>query len=111
MNDNNYFSSTKAKYETSSVASTVPLTYRLGMWQAIEQLRSLKIDIDYLQVFEFSIQTDTHGIKHQIVEHRQEVPENKRIFEIPIVNDGISDKFFVIDDGLDYVTMLYAEEY
>ena len=45
----------------------------------------------------------------QQVEHRQEVPKYKKVYQLRSINP-IEQKIFIIDEGA-YATMLLAEEY
>lgn len=75
------------------------------MWDLIEKL-SGEMELDYLQVFEFAIEDGNV----QKIKHSQEVPEYEKTYIVPMVEDGIEGKVFVIDDG-DHCTMLWADEY
>ena len=41
----------------------------------------------------------------------QEEPEYREEYTFPIISNGVAGKVYVIDDGGDYVTMLWADEY
>lgn len=105
-----YFTSEKKKYITKGIAMEIPLAYQVVMFAAIEELKASEVLVDYLQIFELSIQ-NINGEKIQIIIHRQEEPEYSRKVEIPIQEKGIKEKIYVIDDGADYITMLLASEY
>lgn len=94
----------KPKFETRGINESLCVDYKIFIWNLINRL-SEKMELDYLQVFEFSIEDGT-----QKIIHRQEVPEYEKSYTIPKVNEGIEGKVFVIDDG-DYCTMLWANEY
>ena len=99
------FDTQKPKYETKGINERLCVDYRIIMWDLIEKL-SKEIELDYLQVFEFSTQDN----KVQKIKHSQEVPEYEKTYIVPMVDDGIQGKVFVIDDG-DHCTMLWANEY
>ena len=71
------------------------------MWKAID---NMKIEKDYLQVFNFTAEKGK-----QKIEHIQEVPEYKKKYLLNADTIFIG-KIFVIDDD-DHSTMLLAEEY
>lgn len=96
------FDTQKPKHETKGINERLCLDYRIIMWDLIEKL-SKEIELDYLQVFEFSTQDN----KVQKIKHSQEVPEYEKAYIVPMVDDGIQGKVFVIDDG-DHCTMLWA---
>ena len=71
-----------------------------------ELIRSGKIEIDYLQVFQLS-----NKMGKQKIIHRQEMPEyRKEILALMHCRPVDSIKIFVIDDG-NHSTMMLAEEY
>lgn len=74
------------------------------MWNLIEKL-SKEVELDYLQVVEFTIEDD----KVQKIKHSQEVSEYEKTYIVPMVEDGIQGKVYVIYDG-DHCTMLWADE-
>ena len=93
----------KERYLTRGVSNKIPFEIQLLMWSMIEEL---KVNKDYLQVFEVNPIND-NLLK---IEHRQEVPKYKK--EIIVRNIGINskEKIFVIDEG-EYSTMMLSEEY
>ena len=99
------FDTQKLKYETKGINERLCVDYRIIMWDLIEKL-SKEIELDYLQVFEFSIEDDNV----QKIKHSQEVPEYEKTYIVPMVENGVTGKVFVIDDG-DHCTMLWADEY
>ena len=97
------------RYVTRGVNSEVDVRLQVFMWNLIDKLNNNKdTDIDYLQVF--NICKKDNKI---LIEHSQEVPEYKKLYEIKNMNDiEVNDKLklFVIDD-VDHSTMLLAKEY
>lgn len=93
----------KERYLTRGVSNKIPFEIQLLMWSMIEEL---KVNKDYLQVFEVKPIND-NLLK---IEHRQEIPKYKK--EIIVRNIGINskEKIFVIDEG-EYSTMMLSEEY
>ena len=105
-----YFTTEKKRYITRGIQSDIPLLYQMVMFAAINELKVSEIDIDYLQIFQLSVQS-IEGEDVQIINHRQEEPEYSEKLEMPIQDKGINEKVYVIDDGADYITMLLASEY
>lgn len=103
-----YFGEGKKRYETKGINQEIPIEYRFLMWEMIE---ALKIPKDYLQIFNLRIVTDASGNKVQNIIHMQEEPEYREEYTFPIISNGVTGKVYVIDDGGDYVTMLWADEY
>lgn len=99
------FDKGKPRYETKGINERLCLVYKIMLWDLIEKL-SKEVKLDYLQGFEFSIEED----KTQMIRHSQEVPEYKKEYIVPILEEGIEAKVFVIDDG-EYCIMLWADEY
>ena len=98
------FDSEKTKYETIDINERLCVDYRIIMWNLIEKMTK-EVELDYLQVVEFTIEDD----KVQKIKHSQEVPEYEKTYIVPMVEDGIQGKVYVIDDG-DHCTMLWADE-
>ena len=106
----------KKRYETRGIAEDLEVLYRFILWSLVDSLRDNKdVQMDYLQVFELSCDTDEKTLcvsqntyKQRIV-HSQEQPEYRVEYEIS-VETPINGKIFVIDDG-DHCTMLWADEY
>lgn len=96
----------KDRYITKGIQHEISIELQIIMWQLIEELEKKNEEIDYLQVFELTIDEDRN--MQQIV-HKQEIPEyeNKIILR---VTEPVAAKIFVIDD-IDHVTMLLSNEY
>lgn len=103
-----YFEEGKKRYETKGINQEISIEYRFLMWEMIE---ALKIPKDYLQIFNLRVVTDASGNKIQSIIHMQEEPEYREEYTFPIISNGVAGKVYVIDDGGDYVTMLWADEY
>ncbi|WP_367377497.1 DUF960 family protein [Enterococcus gilvus] len=99
------------RYITKGVNEQVPRDMQLRCWQYIdEKVKQLLIQLDYLQIFEFS-RDDQRGAITII--HRQEEPFFIDYHECRISNDLINfqiKKLWVIDDQA-HQTMLLPEEY
>ena len=109
MCDERFFGLEKKRYETAGINSELDIEYRLLLWQLVDELRDSEVEIDYLQVFEFSVDS-VDGRKVQILEHRQECPDYKMVYQFGEVENFVQAKIYVIDDG-DHCTMLFASEY
>lgn len=90
-----------SRYATRGVTEVIPLSVQIALWKCID---SLKIEKDYLQVFEVEPKDGFTKITH-----RQEVPEysNEYIIEVLVDYKGT---IFVIDDRT-HSTMLLSSEY
>ncbi|WP_122646390.1 DUF960 domain-containing protein [Enterococcus mediterraneensis] len=95
----------KKRYLTKGINEKLPTEAQLLCWYLIDLRMRLKKPVDYLQIFDF--QVDTNG--KQVLIHRQEVPEYQYIY-YPTFEQLIRQKIWMIDDG-DYYTMLLPEEY
>ena len=87
----------------------VDIRLQILMWNLIDKINNDKsINVDYLQVFNISKKDNKI-----LIQHSQEVPEYKKLYEIRNVKDiEVEDrlKLFVIDE-VDHSTMLLAQEY
>lgn len=97
------------RYITRGVNADIDIRLQVLMWRLIDKLKENKnLNLDYLQVF--NICKKDYKI---FLEHSQEVPEYKKLYEIKNMKDiELEDKIklFVIDDA-DHSTMLLAQEY
>lgn len=89
------------RYATRGISATVPLWVQRILWYMTD---TMKVQKDYLQVFELSV---IDGKQHIV--HRQEQPDYLMQYTFA-VTDPIAAKIYIIDDG-SYSTMLLAEEY
>lgn len=98
------------RYITRGVNLEVDKRLQSVMWSLIDKLNSSgKEKVDYLQVFNIC------KIDNKIIiEHSQEIPEYKKMYEISNMEDVEFQedriKLFVIDN-INYSTMLLAQEY
>lgn len=92
------------RYITSGVNEQISIDIQLFCWQCYEVTKATG-KYDYLQVFELKAVDE----QTQQIEHRQEIPEYKRVYQLKSMNP-IEQKIFIIDEG-EYATMLLAEEY
>ena len=102
------FDASKPRYMTKGIEQKMPMEYQFLIWNYIDELDK-SIDLDYLQVFDFSIENHLE-MKIQCIEHSQEVPEYQTTHKISNPSETITGRVFVIDDG-DHSTMLWASEY
>lgn len=97
------------RYVTRGVNTEVDIRLQILMWNLIDKINNDKsINVDYLQVFNISKKDNKIFIQHS-----QEVPEYKKLYEIRNVKDiEVEDKLklFVIYE-VDHSTMLLAQEY
>jgi Staphylococcal protein of unknown function (DUF960). len=97
------------RYITRGVNEDVDIRLQVLMWGLIDKLKENKnFQLDYLQIF--NICKKDYRI---LLEHTQEEPEYKKLYEIRNMGDIELQqklKLFVIDDA-DYSTMLLAQEY
>lgn len=91
-------------YMTTGIREQVPWEIQIFCWQCYEQVKATG-QYDYLQVFELK----QVGEQNQQIEHRQEVPEYKKVYHVKSINP-IEQKIFIIEEG-EYATMLLASEY
>lgn len=100
----------KEKYITSHANEILPIELQIAMWQSIDQWRATRIPIDYLQVFELSIE-NVNGRLMQVMVHSQEQPDKSETIRIECeAFEPVNDKVYIIDDG-EYSTMLMASDY
>lgn len=106
-----YFGKNIKIFQSKRVSEECPFLYRVWMLKEITRLREEEImALDYLQIFKFSLVEKDGKILQEII-HSQEVPEYSRIYYFEPVENGISAKFYIIDDGADYATIIFADEY
>ncbi len=96
------FERNKDRYLTRDVDAEIPLVLQVFLWECIDRMPE---DRDYLQVFSFS---DLNGM--QRIEHTAEQPAFRMEYILTMVDEAVTAKVYVIDDG-DHCTMLLAEEY
>lgn len=95
------------RYVTKGVMDSLPVELQTLCWNLIDQNVQKKLPLDYLQIFEFSIEKG-----NQKLVHRQEEPEERKEYLISpkLRLKSVSQKIWVIDSG-EYQTMLLPEEY
>ncbi|MCM3625511.1 DUF960 domain-containing protein [Brevibacillus borstelensis] len=98
------------RYTTRNVAEQIGLELQLALWTALDHRAEQGQELDYLQVFELSVEW-VDGEQLQKVINRQEQPQHEVSFyvngvETPI--DGVT--LWLIDSG-EYCTLLFPQEY
>lgn len=95
------------RYVTKGVMDSLLVELQTLCWNLIDQNVQKKLPLDYLQIFEFSIEKG-----NQKLVHRQEEPEERKEYLISpkLRLESVSQKIWVIDSG-EYQTMLLPEEY
>lgn len=105
--DHKYTFDPSTRYITRGVSEQIPIELQLFMWNEVDKVvRAEKVD--YLQVFEFRVKDG-----YLEVEHRQEVPSYKKIFQLKFLDtfkEMSNEKIYVIDN-IDHSTMLLTSEY
>lgn len=96
-------------YATRGVMAEVPLEIQLILWSLIDQSKEAGIQLDYLQVFELTIDCAFGEMLQRII-HRQEVPPYTSESFYHSISIPISRTIWIIDSG-DHSTMLFPEEY
>lgn len=97
------------KYSTALVAETLGLDIQMIMWSMIEKWKSERVKLDYLQVYELSIETAC-GEVYQKIEHSQEIEAKTETFYYKSTEKPVNAKIYIIDDG-EQATMMYNHEY
>lgn len=95
---------TNDRYMTRGVLAEIPAEIQIMIWAAIGAAIKSGVELDYLQVFELTVENGRQKIRHF-----QERPNREKIYYYNILSP-ITKKVYVIDDG-DHSTMLLAEEY
>jgi hypothetical protein len=96
------FETDKPRYLTYGVDAKIPFSLQIFLWQCVEEMPEPK---DYLQVFKLS---SVNGL--QVITHYTEQPKYEMQYVLTTVENPVTAKVYVIDDG-SYCTMLLAEEY
>lgn len=91
------------RYLTRGVQEQVSIPLQVTLWRMIE---NLKIEVDYLQIFEIE-QISDDQIK---ITHKQEEPQYEKVTVKSGMIASTHLKIYVIDE-YEYSTMLLAKEY
>ena len=95
------------RFITKGFQTTIPIETQLILFNLLDSAKHAR-ELDYLQVFDLSIEAHNHLNLQKIVQS-QEQPVWDRTVYYPLKN-LVSTKIFVIDDG-DHHTFLLADEY
>lgn len=95
---------------TKGVRSVLPSVLESFLWSLMDELCQSDHQLDYLQVFNLQEDKDSTGTPVQAIEHSQEEPEYKAIYNLYLPIKPVDCKIYIIDSG-SYTTMLLAEEY
>ena len=101
------FDNTTKRYMTRSVAEELHMEIAIILWQLIDRLIEQEVELDYLQVFDLSI-----GVDNQLaITHRQEIPERRETWIIPLVDaEPLARTIWCIDND-DGQMMLFPQDY
>ncbi|SFM34706.1 protein of unknown function [Pelosinus propionicus DSM 13327] len=100
---------TSKRYATKGICETISLDIQMVIWAMIDQWRQDRVTMDYLQVFELSIER-RNSIGIQKVIHTQECPCKSATYYLPIIENPIKTTIWVIDSE-EYCMMLLPDEY
>ena len=100
---------TSSRYLTQGVATKVPADLQQILWDLLDAKRRQGITLDYLQVFELSLECACGEVFQKVV-HRQEVPSFSETYYYREISQAINAKVWIIDSE-EYVTMLLPSEY
>ncbi|WP_289137767.1 DUF960 family protein [uncultured Brevibacillus sp.] len=108
MTNDKPFSS--ARYVTRGVSQQVPLVLQLALWQIIDERKERGDVLDYLQVFELSIEWKD-GEPLQKVLNRQEEPSLEVAFFVKWVETPLNAVTIWVVDSDSYSTMMFPSEW
>lgn len=97
------------RYATRGVANEIGLDIQMALWTLIDKRKETG-KIDYLQIFELSIER-RDGKQLQKIVHRQEVPSMRDEYLINVISEPMDTKIWVIDSDGQYCTMMFPSEY
>jgi hypothetical protein len=100
---------TSRRYATRGVMSEIGIDIQFILWALIDKQKSKRLELDYLQIFELSIESKNEFHIQKII-HRQERPETKNIYYFPDISTPLNIKVWAIDSE-EYCMMLLPDEY
>ena len=100
---------TSKRFVTRGITADVGLDIQLILWSMIDKRKQNGIEVDYLQVFQLSIE-QKNGVSVQKVVHRQECPPVSDIYYLPMIETPRNITIWVIDSE-EYCMMLLPNEY
>jgi len=99
------FADKTKRYMTRAVAEELNMEIAIILWKLIDRQNEQEVELDYLQVFELSVSDG-----QQSITHRQEIPERRETWIIPLeVADPIDRTVWCIDN--DGQMMLFPKDY
>lgn len=98
------------RYTTREVAEQIGLELQLALWAAIELRAEQGQGLDYLQVFELSVEW-VDGEPLQKVINRQEQPQQEVSFYVNGVETPIDAVTLWLIESEEYCTLLFPHEY
>ncbi|MFC6040526.1 DUF960 family protein [Paenisporosarcina macmurdoensis] len=94
------------RYMTRAIAEELHSEILILLWQLIDRQKEQELTLDYLQVFELSV---SEG--QQAITHRQEIPERRETWIIPLEEaEPIARTVWCIDND-DGQMMLFPQDY
>lgn len=103
------FDNKNNRYMTRAIAEEIHPEIALILWQLIDSKNKLKVELDYLQIFELTVSNGK-----QAIVQRQEVPEIKSFLIVPLTDaEPINSKVWCIDSGVESEgqMMLFPNDY
>lgn len=98
------------KYSTRGIANNVDLDIQLMIWSMIDEWKSKGKKLDYLQVFDLSMETAMGKVYQKIV-HYQEFPKIEEEVYFKCWRPIFFKTIWVIDNGDGTAVMLFPNEY
>lgn len=96
------------KHSTREIAETLGLDIQVLLWSLIDKWTNEGIKVDYLQVYELSIECAC-GEVYQKIEHSQEIPKKTETFYYKNIEKPVNAKIFVIDEDGNGIMMFNSE--
>lgn len=97
------------QYSTREVAETLGLDIQIILWEMIDKWIKEDIIVDYLQVYELSIEFACGEVYQKII-HSQEIPNKIETLYYKNVSHPITAKIYIIDEGGNAV-MMFSDQY
>lgn len=101
---------TSKRHMTRGIHESLGLEIQIFLWAMIDQRKRTGIEVDYLQVFELSIEQQ-FGVSRQKVIQRQECPPLKEVCYLPITMDEPVDLTVWAIDNEECSMMMLPNEY
>ncbi len=97
------------QYSTRKIAEEIGTDLKMIMWSMIEKWKNENVKVDYLQVYELSIEFAC-GQVYQKIRHSQEISKKTEILYFKNVDCPVNAKIFIIDEDGNGV-MMFSHEY